>query len=64
MVTPLRDGPMTMVSSWSPWWREVEGGVAEDVPDVLVRDAVLACGCEDLEPHFTKVTCHHIVKSC
>ena len=35
----------------------VEDGVAKRVPDVLVCYAVLACGCEDFDPHSDKVTC-------
>src|SRR4051812_18895192 len=39
--------------------RVVEDGVAERVSDVLVRNLVLARGGEDLDPHWSKVTCRH-----
>ena len=35
----------------------VDNGVAKRVQDVVVRDAVLTCGGENLYPHLSKLTC-------
>lgn len=42
----------------------VDNGVAKRMQDVVVRDAVLTCGGENLDPHCSKLTCRHLtVKS-
>ena len=43
---------------------KVDNGVAKRVQDVVVRDAELTCGGENLDPHPSKLTCRHLtVKS-